>query len=132
MGILSWLLGDGRDANAMHSSFMGWLDSQGAQKDSVLFTKYENQELAENPNAVICVGTYEKRGDSESYAFYVEIDKRTAGVVLGRTFFPGGLGTWHKSDSRTALLLGKSLYAVMVDAEKRNHEEFPANRGRTR
>ena len=128
MGLLSWLTGDGRDANAMWDNLWRWLESQGADRPTVRSTKYEDRKLSENHNVIICVGTYRKNTEPESYAYYVEISKDTSQVVLGRSFFPGGIGTWHKSDSKTARRQGRTLYAIMVEAEKRNHEEFPENK----
>jgi len=128
MGLMSWLTGDGRDETAMWNSFLSWLDSQNADQSTARVTKYEDQNLAENVNVTIVVGTYHKYGASESHAFYVEISRDTSRVVLGRSFFPGGLGTHHKYDAQMAPQRGKTMYSLMVEAEKQNHAEHPGNK----
>lgn len=123
-----WILFSARSKGKAVRSFAAtdaarsWFSDNDIDYSSVLFSTYEDEELARNPGASIIVGSGRNSG-GESVGFALEV-LPGSGVVESEMIVPDGIASHHRSASLKAKRSGQPLLDILVEMAARHRAQY--------
>jgi hypothetical protein len=100
-----------------------WFQKNNINSNSVMFSTYEDPDLARNAGATVIVGSG-KNAQGESVGFALEVVPGK-GVVSSEILVPYGTATHHRAASMQAKMSGQPLLDVLVEMPANHRARYP-------